>query len=159
MLCVGTCVRKSASSQCCKCVCVFCIALSRLVVSCFVVFCSKPVHVRRESGCCIHVSPRPCSEHVSMGQSIRPHTQGTTSLRSPCSRPLWACYHRMCVIAKDTGLSPQARSCSRTSYFSCLRRFHIQAHDFFQTKDCERGLFSISAKQESSLRSGSGTPV
>ena len=39
--------------------------------------------------------------------------------------PLRPCNHRMCVIAKETGQSPQARTCSRTWTF--LRRLHIWA--------------------------------
>ena len=62
-----------------------------------------------------------------MGQARNLPTQRTTLCVQPvlCC-PLWPCDHRMCVIAKGTGLSPLARTCSRIWTFP--RRLHVSAH-------------------------------
>ena len=63
--------------------------------------------------------PASLFEHVSMGQDRNPPTQRTTlCVFFVLSGPL-------CVIIKETGLSPLARTFTRTWVF--LKRFHIQA--------------------------------
>ena len=58
--------------------------------------------LRKGPGSCVHVCPRPCFEHLSMGQARNPPTLGTTLNVYPVlSCPLWPCTHRMCVIAKE----------------------------------------------------------
>ena len=70
-------------------------------------------------GVLLSLLPASLFEHLSMGQTCNPPTQRTTlSVLSVLSCPLWPCSHRMCVIAKETGLSPLARTCSRTWIFS-----------------------------------------
>ena len=84
------------------------------------------------SGSHVHVCPRPCSSTCRWARHPTHRHKGTTlSVQSVLSCPLWPCAHRMCVIAKETGLSPLAGTCSRTWAF--LRRLHIQAHRFLLT--------------------------
>ena len=65
-----------------------------------------------------------CRAHVD-GPSFPPTdaVDHTLRVKPVLSCPTWPCNHRMCVIAKETGLSPLARTCSRTWVF--LRRHHI----------------------------------
>ena len=83
----------------------------------------------KESGSYVHVCPRPCLSTYRSSQARNPPTQRTTLCVQPvlCC-PLWPCDHRMCVIAKGTGLSPLARTCSRIWTF--LRRLHVSVHHF-----------------------------
>ena len=54
-------------------------------------------------------------EHVSMGQARNPPTLWTTLCVYPVlARPPWPWNHRICAIAKETGLSPLAGTCSGT---------------------------------------------
>ena len=114
--------------------------ISRVV---FVVFLTGACFVRTQ-GVGVSRSRLPTSlfEHLSMGQASHPPTKGTTlSVSSVLSCPLWPCAHRMCVIAKETGLSPLASTCSRTWAF--LRCLHISAHRFlcltpFTSEDHDR---------------------
>ena len=60
--------------------------------------------LRNGSGSYVHVSPRPCFENLSMGQTSTHQRRGPHSECSPVlSCPPWPCYHRMCVIAKRLG--------------------------------------------------------
>ena len=56
-------------------------------------------------------------------------TKDNTNAKSVLSRPSWLCCHRMCVIAKGTGLSPHARTCSRT--WSFLKRLQTSKRTHF----------------------------
>ena len=74
--------------------------------------------------------PTSLFEHLSMGQASHPPTWGTTlSVQSVLSCPLWPCAHRVCVIAKETGLSPMARTCSKTRAFPLTS----ENHEWFYT--------------------------
>ena len=71
--------------------CVLCL------VSC-VVLCSAFLFAHKVSGSYVHFCPRPCSEHLSMGQARNPPTHRTTIRVYPVlSCRLWPLYHRMCV--------------------------------------------------------------
>ena len=61
---------------------------------------------------------------------VRPRIDGPRShsnVRFVLSCPLWPCNQHMCVIAKETGLSPSARRCSKTYKF--LRHVHASKRD------------------------------
>ena len=77
------------------------------------------------SGSCFHFCPRPCSSTYRWTRLATHRHWGPLCVYPVLSCPLWPCNHRMCVIAKETGLSPLARTCSRT--WICLRRLHIWA--------------------------------
>ena len=52
-------------------------------------------------------SPTSLFEHMSMGQARNPPQHWITLRVYPVLLcPLWPCFHRMCVITKETGLSP-----------------------------------------------------
>ena len=73
------------------------------------------VHIHNGSGSHFDFCPRPCSSTCRMGHARNPPTLWTTLRVYPVLLcPLCPCYHRMCVIARRTGLSPLARTCSRT---------------------------------------------
>ena len=77
------------------------------------------------SGSQFHVCPRPCLSTCRWAR-LATHRHWRPLCVSPVlSCPLWPCNHRMCVIAREIGLSPLARTCSRTWVF--LRRLPIQA--------------------------------
>ena len=74
------------------------------LLSCPVLSCPALANFKWE--CIIRYCSR-TSEHLSMGLAHKPPTQGTTlSVLSVLSCPPWRCTHRMCVITKETGLSP-----------------------------------------------------
>ena len=63
----------------------------------------------------VHFCPRPCFEHLSMGQARNPLTLGTTLCVYPVLLcPPWPLCHCMCASAKETGQSPWAPTCSKT---------------------------------------------
>ena len=69
-----------------------------------------------------HVLVRP----LVGGPGSQPTDTVDHAVWSVLSRPLWLCDHRMCVIAKETGQSPLARTCTRTSRRSasfCVKPF------------------------------------
>ena len=84
-----------------------------------------PVDLHKGSGSHIHFCPRPCSSTCRWASLATHRHWGPLCVYTVLSCPIWPCYHRMCVIAKETGLSPLARTCSRTWIF--LRRLHILA--------------------------------
>ena len=81
-------------------------------------------HRRKEVCVATRFSPRPCFDHLSTGQACNSPTKRTTLRVYPVyACPFWPLNHRMCVIAKETGLSPLARTCSITWTF--LGRLHV----------------------------------
>ena len=56
-----------------------------------------------------------------MGQARKETDTEDHTVKSVLSRPLWPRYHRMSVIAKETGLSPWARTCSKTQSYQGSR--------------------------------------
>ena len=84
--------------------------------------------VNKGSGSRVHGCPRPCLSTFRWAKFSTHRHRGPHSGCNPCSRAQWHMHHRMCVIAKETGLSPLACTCSKTSTF--LRRLHISAHRF-----------------------------
>ena len=77
------------------------------------------------SGSQFHVCPRPCLSTCRWARLATHRHWGPLCVSPVLSCPLWPCNHRMCVIAREFGLSPLARTCSRTWVF--LRRLHIWA--------------------------------
>ena len=47
--------------------------------------------------------PRPCFEHLSTVQTCTPTPRAALYEQSDLSRPLYPCYHHMCIIAKGLG--------------------------------------------------------
>ena len=87
------------------------------------------------SGSYHHFRPRPFCRAPVDGPGFPPtDANGPTHCVVRALTPTWRS-HRMCVIAKETGLSPLAATCGRTWVF--LWRLHIKAHGF---------LFVISEK-------------
>ena len=88
--------------------------------------CLRPVFTKNRLSS-LHCCPRPCCEHLSMGQARNPQTQRTLLCTIRARMPTaCACMHCMCVKAMETGLFPSARMCSKTRASS--PRLHIQAH-------------------------------
>ena len=77
--------------------------------------------------------PRPCVEHQSVSQAFHSPTPRETCI---VQFVLWPCCYRMCVIAKETGQSPLARTRSKTWTF--LKRLHVKARRLL----CRRPLTS-----------------
>ena len=107
------------------CLSVTCFALRCLrrlcvdVVKCCLCHCS---HTRGRG---LHFCPRPCLSTCRWSRLANHRHWGPLCVSPVLSCPLWPCNHRMCVIAKETGQSPLARTYSRT--WVSLRRLHIQA--------------------------------
>ena len=65
---------------------------------------SRFVRVHKGSGSYFRFCPRPCFEHVPMGQARNPPTQRSTlSAQRVLSCPLWPCCYCMGVIAERLG--------------------------------------------------------
>ena len=77
------------------------------------------------SGSYVHLCPRPCLSTCRWARLATHRHWGPLCVSPVLSCPLWPCNRRMCVITKETGQSPLARTCSRTWVF--LRRLHILA--------------------------------
>ena len=102
---------------------------SRPVLSCPVLSCpvlslrSACLVTHKGSGSQFHVCPRPCLSTCRWARLATHRHWGPLCVSPVLSCPLWPCNHRMCVIAREIGLSPLARTCSKTWVF--LRRLHI----------------------------------
>ena len=74
------------------CLDVFC------VFTCIARLCScELVHLQKGPRSDVHVCPRPCFEHLSMGQGLYPSTQRDNSRRGPCSHALFGRVTNACV--------------------------------------------------------------
>ena len=114
------CFTLSASSLCgCSEVLLVSLVLSCLVLS----LRSACLFAYKASGSYVHFCPRPCLSTCRWARLATHRHWGPLCVSPVLSCPLWPCNRRMCVIAKETGQSPLAHTCSRTWVF--LRRLHI----------------------------------
>ena len=116
------CFMLSASSLCgCSQV-----LLVSLVLSCLVLSLRSACLFARKgkgSGSYVHFCPRPCLSTCRWARLATHRHWGPLCVSPVLSCPLWPYNRRMCVIAKETGQFPLARTCSRTWVFQ--RRLHI----------------------------------
>ena len=93
-----------------SCLVLSCLVLSCLVLSCLVLSCLSLrlacLFAHKGSKYHVHFCPRPCSSTCRWAR-LATHLHWRPLFVYPLLLcPLWPCNHRMCVIAKETGLSP-----------------------------------------------------
>ena len=76
-----------------------------------------PAHLHKVSGSYVHFCPRPCLSTCRWARLATHRHWGPLCVYPVPLCPLWPCNHSMCVIAKETGQSPWARTCSKTWTF------------------------------------------
>ena len=89
-----------------------CPLLVRHLLSCVVLLLSLSLLLlsaclfpHKEVGSYVNACPRPCPSTYRWARLATHRRIGLHCVLSVLSYPLWPCDHRMCVIAKETGLS------------------------------------------------------